>query len=249
MASVILSVPASAGPEGGHALGDWLGADGVREVPEFVPMVERQRVYGILRRVAIPSSAFYLNFEALASSDTVDALAQHFPGELAQFIVSHCRRLAAILPPSVKAQADGFEFWSTQPPQLPQRQIYLHIDCDEQTRVIQGQVRAPLLGSVLYMGPDAGLVGGGTLFISDDRLLETFRPYAFHDEAAFMSLRAGVRPVDYRPGKLVLFDGRLGHGARPILDQPAGSPRIAFLVNLWNTRIGDVPGGLCARRR
>ena len=55
-----------------------------------------------------------------------------------------------------------------------------------------------------------------------------------------------VRVVKHETGKLALFAGHLRHGQGPVIDHPDGEPRVAFLANLWDARIGDVPEGICA---
>jgi hypothetical protein len=217
----------------------------VREIPGFVDAHEAASVYAILQSVSVPSSLFYVGVAALAAPHTAAALAAYLPPALADFIVSYLRRLLRAAPDAMRTNAHGFEIWTTRPKRSDDGQIYLHIDCDEKLRTGAGVVRTPMLGSVLYLGPDAGLVGGETLFVNDERLCERFTPYRFHDWATLKGESEAVHVVEHRPGKLALFAGHMAHGQGPVLDHPEGQPRVAFLANLWDAPIGDVPHGLC----
>lgn len=218
----------------------------VHELDGFLPAQEAARIYAILKRIEIPSSLFYISISALEEPQTVSLLGQHLPDALAEFVVAHLRRLLRAAPDDLQRRAHGFELWTTRPSRNKTGQIYIHIDCDEKLRIATGAVRAPMLGSVLYLGPQAGLIGGETLFVMDDRLAEQLPPYKFHDWAALAGQPEAVRVVEHRTGKLALFAGHMHHGQGPVIDHPEGEPRVAFLANIWDTRIGDVPEGLCA---
>lgn len=218
----------------------------VEEIPGFLEPDEAARVYAILQSVEVPSSLFYVGVDLLETPQTVSSLAAYLPPALADFIVAYLRRLLRAAPDRMQRRAHGFEIWTTRPGRRDDGQIYLHVDCDEKLRTSAGIVRTPMLGSVLYLGPEAGLVGGETLFVHDERLCDRFASYRFHDWAALAGETGMVRVVEHCPGKLALFAGHMAHGQAPVVDHPEGRPRVVFLANLWDGPIGHVPHGLCA---
>jgi len=217
----------------------------VEEDEGFLAAEDAARIYAILQNVRIPSSVFYLSLEALEAPQTSSLLAHYLPEALGAFIVAHLRRLLRAVPDDIEG-ADGFELWTTRPKRSETGQIYLHVDCDEQLRTGAGVICTPMLGSVLYLGPQEGLVGGETLFVTEERLSDQFPCFKFHHWEGLAAQADSVRVVEPRPGKLVLFSGDTPHGQAPVVDHPDGLPRIALLANLWSARIGHVPAGICA---
>ena len=216
----------------------WSRAGFVDEYEGFLDRATAARIYALCRAAPIPSSLFYLARDAL---DPV-AFARYVPEALADFVVSYLRRLLALAPAAMRRRVHGFELWTTHAVRGAGAKMYLHIDSDEALRTQSGTLRTPMLGSVLYLGPAHGLVGGETLFLTP---AARFAPFAFHDCAA-LTAAAGARTVRPSPGTLVTFAGDMPHGQMPVTDHPEGLPRIALLANLWDARIGCVPEGLCA---
>jgi hypothetical protein len=225
---------------------DRAGAGLVQEHDGFWPAQDLAPIYAILKRVEIPSSLFYLSRSALQTPQTTSLLGEYLPDALVAFVVAHLRRVLRAAPADVQRRCHGFELWTTRARRSETGQIYLHIDCDEKLRTTTGTVRTPMLGSVMYIGPRSGLIGGETLFVIDDRADGRFTPYKFHDWKALAGADA-VRVVKHDTGKLALFAGHLRHGQGPVIDHSEGEPRVAFLANLWDARIGDVPQGICTR--
>jgi len=217
----------------------------VEEWDGFLAAEDAARIYAILQNVQIPSSVFYLSLEALKAPQTSSLLARYLPEALGEFIVAHLRLLLQAVPEGMEG-GDGFELWTTRPKRSETGQIYLHVDCDEQLRTGAGVIRTPMLGSVLYLGPKEGLVGGETAFVTGELLRDRLPSFKFHDWEGLAGQSHSVRAVEPRPGKLVLFAGDILHGQAPVVDHPEGLPRIAFLANLWAKRIGRVPAGICA---
>ena len=224
---------------------DQAGTGLVQERDGFWRAQDLAPIYAILKRVEIPSSLFYLSCRALQAPQTASLLGEYLPDAVVAFVVTHLRRVLRAAPDDVQRRCHGFELWTTRAQRSETGQIYLHIDCDEKLRTTTGTVRTPMLGSVMYLGPRSGLIGGETLFVIDDRADERFAPYKFHD----WKVLAGADPVcvvKHDTGKLALFAGHLRHGQGPVIDHSEGEPRVAFLANLWDARIDDVPEGICA---
>jgi len=224
---------------------DEAGAGLVHELNGFWPAQDLAPIYAILKQVEIPSSLFYLSCGALQAPQTTSLLGEYLPDALAAFVVAHLRLVLCAAPDDIQRRCHGFELWTTRARRSETGQIYLHIDCDEKLRTTIGTVRTPMLGSVMYLGPRSGLIGGETLFVIDDRANERFAPYKSYDWNALAGADA-VRVVKHDAGKLALFAGHLRHGQGPVIDHSEGEPRVAFLANLWDARIGDVPQGICA---
>lgn len=219
----------------------WSRAGFVDEHDGFLDPATAARIYALCRAAPIASSLFYLACDALDPG----ALACYLPEALAAFVVPYLRRLLALAPAAMRRHAHGFELWTTHAERSASANLYLHIDSDEALRTRSGTLRTPMLGSVLYLGPAHGLVGGETLFLPGTPGAGRFAPFAFH-ECAALTAAAGARTVRPTAGKLVTFAGDLPHGQMPVTDHPDGLPRIALLANLWDARIGCVPDGLCA---
>lgn len=217
----------------------------VKTFADFTAADATARAYAALCRGTIPSSLLYIETDLLHSPGAAHQIDAFLPAALAAFVVDHLRKLHRSAPPAVMTQTHGFELWSTRPQRSTTGQIYLHVDCDEQLRKQSGAVRAPMLGSILYVGPGTGLIGGETAFVEDARLLARYAPFGFHDWRTLAAER-GVKSVIPAPGKLVVFDGAQAHGQAPVVDHPGGHPRVALLANFWDRRIGPVPAGLCA---
>jgi hypothetical protein len=233
-------------PSNGDSLTRAAGKDFVEELDGFLPADEAAAIYNILKRVTIRSSSFYLGLSMLETPHAASLLAEYLPDTLAAFVVTYLRRLLRTAPDDIRRRGDGFELWTSRAELSKTGEIHLHIDCDEKLRTVMGAVRTPLLGSVLYLGPQSGLIGGETLFVVDDRLNDRFESYKFHDWAALAGQGDAVRVVEHRPGKLALFTGHMRHGQGPVTHHPEGEPRVVLLANLWDARIGDVPEGICA---
>ncbi len=215
---------------------------GATEYGGYLSPNEAASAYSLAKDFVIPSSYLYLSLEALPDAE---ALAAFMPMGLATFVLAHLDGLMRVVPTGIRQRTQGFEVWATCARPMSDDRIYLHIDCDEALRKATAEIRVPLLGSVLYLGPVAGLVGGETAVLLTDGPNEAFPPFQFHDWSTVAAQPAGVRVFTPTSGKLVLFDGSLIHGQGPVRAQPDGKPRVVLLVNLWDSRIGYVPDGIC----
>jgi len=200
------------------------------------------RLYDELRVHEIPSSLFYVSRADLDSG--VSRLAEYLPAWTAELVTLHLRQILDGCPKALACEADGFEIWTTHSTRSDHNGCYVHIDNDEELRKRNGTVRAPRVGSILHVGPTAGLVGGETMFASPDVFCQEFMPFRFHDWDQVIGHPAS-RVVAQSAGRLVVFDGHLAHGRAPVRDHLQDQPRVTLLANLWDERIGDVPEGIC----
>lgn len=217
-------------------------AGGVANLSGYLAPTEAEEAYGLLASFVIPSSYLYLPATPLPERT---ALADYMPDALAGILLKHLDRLLHHVPPALRARTHGFEVWSTRASLTGDDRLYLHIDCDEALRTSTGVIRTPLLGSVLYLGPTVGLVGGETAVITHEELNAAYPPFQFHDWRQLAREPRGVHRFSPVPGTLALFDGRLNHAQAPVRAQPAGTPRVVLLANLWDGPVGHVPKGLC----
>jgi hypothetical protein len=213
-------------------------------IDNYLPRRTCADLYRTLLANEIPSSLFYVSLDMLTAGGCRE-LAEYLPLSLAEFIVEHLRRLLVAAPKQLVRHGHGFEIWTTLSTHTEHSNCYLHIDNDESLRTTAGILRAPLIGTVLHIGPDGGVIGGETLFADERHICDRFPPFQFHPWQSLIA-RPRVTVVPQQAGRLVIFDGRMAHGRGPVIDHPDGCPRITFLANLWDARIGDVPHGLCS---
>lgn len=184
----------------------------------------------------------------MESGETASRLAEYLPSAVADFFELFLENLAPRLPPDLVRQARGFEIWNRCSERRTSKVIY-HIDNDEELRRITGEIRPPLMGSILCLGPASGMVGGETLFemgtgpkpprlTREMFMLASWRKVLAHVAAPLI--------VPQRAGRLTLFSGHLPHAAAPIRRLPASQPRVTVLANLWQRRLVSVPRGICA---
>jgi hypothetical protein len=120
------------------------------------------------------------------------------------------------------------ELWSNRVHQVGPDVDY-HLDVDERIRANTGAVCTPDYGVIFYVGPD-GRELGGTYF--NPPLADAGKDARLFKHPAFSEVvsEAGIW-VSFRPGRLVVFDGRCPHCVAPFPYMP--NPRVAILANLW----------------
>jgi hypothetical protein len=152
-------------------------------------------------------------------------------------LATYCRALRERAACVFDQQLDGFEIW-TNTSTKSTADVWLHFDNDEIERKETGQIKHPLFGSVLHLGPMIGMRGGETFFCLSD--------HAKLDQIIFKtlswSLLTGLladsgMSVPFRAGRTILFDGRLAHCVAPFTLLDEQKPRLTLLVNGWSTRI------------
>lgn len=112
-----------------------------------------------------------------------------------------------------------------------------HVDNDERLRKQSGILSVPNWGLIYHVGPQSLTEGGGNWFNtargsyrSDPHLF--VRP-RFEDIVSPMG-----RLVEFKPGRIILFDGCYAHCVEPFL--ALSDPRVTILVNFW---AGALPPG------
>lgn len=104
-----------------------------------------------------------------------------------------------------------------------------HLDNDEHLRRETGRLSVPSWGSIYYAGPDTAGVGG-TYF--NPPLVEAEVDACLFATPQFADVVSPAgRLVSFRPGRVVIFDGRCPHCVEPFAH--IASPRVTILMNLW----------------
>ena len=120
----------------------------------------------------------------------------------------------------------GAEFWAQvrMPTGAASDPIDFHFDVDEHLQDTQRWTRSPHLSTVTYLTDG----GAPTVVVHGVRAPEQYRVADVYGAVSAATLSFP------RTGKHLVFDGRLLHGAVPVVaDDPSSSPRITFLVNIW----------------
>lgn len=209
----------------------------IRIVDDAFDRAEIDALYAALRpRGRMPASLLYIpreDFDLLARGDaaTVATLERYAPRTLVAFLPKLVAKLLAVAPPS--EPLTGFEvFMSQHASEAPATHAGLHVDANEP----DWDTARVAWGSVLHVGPEAVLEGGGTTFyprlpVPEHILARCFAPNTF---ASLDALTDEWVTVERRVNRLVAFDGRLPHYASRCRARP-DAPRIALIVTAWAT--------------
>jgi hypothetical protein len=165
------------------------------------------------------------------------------PPEAAKLVQPYCERLLNRMSSLGLAQFDGFEIWRNHTLEYPEN-VALHFDNDEVLRSITREIVTPLVGSIMYLGPNNIESGGGTFFCLDQSDVQAHQELLFRSlpwRDVHSALGASSVIVPFRPGRLVVFDGALAHCVVPFAKTPDSQPRVALLVNAWAKRIRPRP--------
>ncbi len=216
-----------------------VGRSWVTERDGFLDAVAAAALYERFRDLRVDSAEFYIAECDRLSPATRRVLGQKFLPEIVDFLIRHLGRLLQAAPPGVRAAAHGFEIWTSHVGKVEEPHSYVHIDNDEALRSQTGRVRPPLMGSVLYLGPAAGLAGGETYFIHDAEAVALGPVFRFFDWAELSALGPGIHVTRPVPGRLATFAGHMPHGQAPVTQVDSGAPRVVFLANIWDAPIGS----------
>ena len=188
--------------------------------------------YGVFRELRIASGSLYVPKAELAFSDTW--LGSY--GEAVEtFAKDHCDQLAAIAKSQGVYDFHGFEIWTNLAVDCPTR-VVVHVDNDEVHRAATGEVRNPVLGSILHLGPDNLEQGGGTCFFLNSEKTTAHSDFLFQStawETVRETIGYSAIEVPFHAGQMVIFRGDLAHCVIPF-EKSHWGPRVAFLVNLWS---------------
>jgi hypothetical protein len=212
----------------------------VQVLDDFPMQARVPMLYPILCRAPVSSAWLYLSLATLESEQAVDALSKHLFPPLALFAIAFLRELRSLTEVQNLKGGHGFEIFSTvATTESLSSAGYLHVDNDEDMRLRHNTLRTPLLGSILHVGPREGLVGGETIFLTQDLPARSQVPLFRKHEWEELVRLDGATVVSQRAGRLILFDGRLPHAVAPILAHPPDQPRVTFLANLWDRPISS----------
>src|SRR5262245_30413144 len=121
-----------------------------------------EKAYEIFQAHRIPASALYLPLEHLINEKrSVAELTGAVGAPAGAMLATYCRALRQRAACFFDQQLDGFEIWTNYSTKST-ADVWLHFDNDEIERKETGQIRHPLFGSVLHLGPMIGMRGGET---------------------------------------------------------------------------------------
>jgi hypothetical protein len=196
--------------------------------------------YEVFREARIPPSTLYIPVRDMTDEAAIyPSLETELPSPLRRLLVDYCKRLQHHAQALLFPEFDGFEVW-TNASEPGNSRVLLHIDNDEEHRRSTGELRSPIMGSILYLGPDELRKGGGTMFCLDEESRTRYEDLLFRPTRWNIlqeRLAERVLLVPFRRGRIVLFKGHLPHCVAPFDAARVDRPRISLLVNGWNRRI------------
>lgn len=214
-----------------------MSSEPIDVVDEAFPREEMDALYAALRlRPRMPASLLYIPAEDFAALEreepgTVAALERYAPRALVRLLPRLVAKVRALRPST--APLVGYEvFLSAHASEQHAQHAGLHVDANEP----DWDTARVAWGSVLHVGPESVLEGGGTSFypslpVPPNVLARCFEPNSYESLAA---LSDAWVTVARKVGRLVAFDGRLPHFAERCRALPT-SPRIALIVTAWET--------------
>ena len=197
-----------------------------------------EKAYEVLQAQGIPAGTLYLPIEYLTCEGRLlTELSRCVAGPTAAVLATYCTSLHQCATGVFGQQLDGLEIWTNYSIQCD-RNVWLHVDNDEIHRKQTGELRHPLFGSVLHLGPMSGMRGGETFFcLSEepnlDNIIFKTLPWSL---VSTVVMDIGTM-VPFRVGRTILFDGRLPHCVAPFTFEDEPKPRLTLLVNGWLSRI------------
>lgn len=209
--------------------------------PNHLPGPLARSAYDVFSQVPMPPSCIYIGLRRLHDETAASKLTTILPEVAASFLCWHVSAVVKLAREAGISGIDGAECWSGITGSGSRGARYLHVDNDEHARVLENDLRMPLLGSILYLGPRSGMQGGGTLFLTGEE--PPPRLFRRHPWPRLLATR-GARLVEPMPGTLVLFSGHIPHAVEPARMHIPHRPRVTLLVNLWARRIRSVPRGV-----
>lgn len=190
----------------------------------------------------MPSGFFWVDMERVIAyqrgdSRQVTELAGYLPREVATLTFEYFVQLLKLIPEVRHDGAAGFELWFHNIG-TPVKRAAFHVDHDVPLAEQTGKVRLPLWGTVLYLGPGSGLVGGGTVFNLEEPISQPLLDSCmrFHDFDALFKLSDQWVTVPFKPNRCAVFRGTLPHCIAAIDQVSPEQPRVNLLANLWAHR-------------
>jgi hypothetical protein len=109
--------------------------------------------------------------------------------------------------------------------------LHHHIDCDEEIEGIDPAKKT----AVVFLGGDE--IEGGELVMDT---YEYESGYSFEKniyDLAERSQRENWLKLDYKPNRLIIFEGAHAHGVLPIKYVKTGTSRISLMISCWDKKI------------
>lgn len=216
--------------------------DVVRVIDGFYEPPQVREAYAHAQTFRMISSGLFW-FEAAevalsGANPQDDALGlEPYFGSGTEFVGGHLRRVLGMLPADARLAAVAVELWFTHYHQPnPSEIVYLHTDSNHTMPGWAEATRVPMWGTILYLGPEAHLLGGETSFCTEQPIPDAMAA-SLHESIPREDARRLSREwvdVPHKANRLVIFDGALAHFVAPVKALPPGEPRIAMLVNFWD---------------
>jgi len=197
-----------------------------------------ENAYEIFQAHRIAAGTVYLPVEYIDYEEQLlTKLSSCVAEPAAALLAKYCTSLYRCATRVFDQQLDGLEIWTNCSIKCDHN-VWLHVDNDEMHRKETGELKHPHFGSVLHLGPIAGMRGGETFFcLSNEPKLDniTFKtlPWGL---VSTVVMGSGMT-VPFRAGRTILFDGRLPHCVLPFTFEDEHKPRLTLLVNGWLNRI------------
>lgn len=185
---------------------------------------------------------FWLDVKTIARHGQGDPSAilplQAYFGDFAGFLMDYLSSLWDVVKHHAIPDEAMFEFWIDKLWESDPNKIYLHRDTHSGPKQRDEPLPYPVLGAVMHIGPESGLVGGSTFFCMNEPTPAAVmdndrRPNMTIDQT--LALADDWREVERKRNRLLVFPGTLSHFVGPIERlSPAREPRTAVVANLWN---------------
>jgi hypothetical protein len=201
--------------------------------PEMV-----RALYQVLSVFSIPPGRIFVERLSLRDPDLLaKAISNHAPAALVHFFSMYLCEIDRFLASTCEDHEliYGYELWTTLAIDTT-KATYFHVDNDEVLRSRTSAVNEPLLGTILYVGPETCPASSGTLFYLADHIPHTVKEILcshvdwgqlHHATENLLTL------IPFVPGRLVVFLGRHPHCTAPYSLEITGFPRVSLLVNAW----------------
>lgn len=203
-----------------------------------LPTALVEKAYEILQAQGIAAGTVYLPVEYISHEEQLlSKLSSCVAEPAAAVLATYCTSLYRCATRVFDQQLDGLEIWTNRSIKCDPS-VWLHVDNDERHRKETGELKHPLFGSVLHVGPMVGMRGGETFFcLSDEPKVDNiiFRTLPW-DLVSTVVMGSGMA-VPFRAGRTIIFDGRLPHCVAPFTFEHEHKPRLTLLVNGWLNRI------------
>jgi|TARA_R110000824_G_scaffold106642_2_gene252287 hypothetical protein len=149
-------------------------------------------------------------------------------------------KLSWLIKSKIPTNPVGFEIWVNSLPETSFNNSSLaggvgglnyHLDKDEGS----SDLRLPLFGTALYLGPREGINGGEIMI--NTRGLEHFESY----QGGLIDLNDTENWIEipFKFNRMVVFDPHFPHFVKPVIAFPEGKKRLCIAINVWDQELSS----------